>query len=120
VDGCSQEAEAALLACRWEGNVRELRNVVERAVLSGKGKDVAAADLRLTPGDAGPRLSPPAGPSGPPLGPEGIDLPAVQGAIERRYFEEALRMAAGNETKASLLLGVNYHTFRYRRRRLGL
>jgi DNA-binding protein Fis len=44
----------------------------------------------------------------------------VQESIEKRYIEEALRLAAGKETKASQLLGVNYHTFRYRRRKLGL
>ena len=120
VSGFSPEAEGALLACPWEGNIRELRNVVERAVLSGKGKEVAAADLRLTPGGAVHRVPHPAGPSGPPLTPEGIDLPAVQESIEKRYIEEALRLAAGKETKASQLLGVNYHTFRYRRRKLGL
>lgn len=122
VTGFSPEAEAALIGCPWEGNVRELRNVVERAILSGKGKEVAAADLRLSQGGTGLRLPPPesAGPSGPPLTPEGIDLPAVQEAIEKRYIEEALRLAAGKETKAAQLLGVNYHTFRYRRKRLGL
>jgi DNA-binding protein Fis len=44
----------------------------------------------------------------------------VQEAIEKRYIEEALRLAAGKETKAAQLLGVNYHTFRYRRRKFGL
>ena len=39
VIGFSTEAEGALLAYPWEGNIRELRNVVERAILSGKGKE---------------------------------------------------------------------------------
>ena len=120
VSGFSPDAEEALLACPWEGNIRELRNVVERAILSGKGKEVVTADLRLATGGVGRRIPPSAGPSGPPLTPEGIDLPSVQESIEKRYIEEALRLAEGKETKASQLLGVNYHTFRYRRRRLGL
>jgi DNA-binding NtrC family response regulator len=70
--------------------------------------------------EPGYRVRAPAGPSGPPLTPDGIDLPAVQESIERRYFEEALRLAAGKETKASQFLGINYHTFRYRRRKSGL
>jgi DNA-binding NtrC family response regulator len=117
----SPEAEEALLACSWEGNVRELRNVVERAVLTGKGMEVGAADLRLVPGGGGAR---PVGTGGgvqaPPLTSSGVDLASIQESIEKRYIGEALRLAGENESKAAQLLNINYHTFRYRRKRLGL
>jgi len=117
----SPETEEALLAHAWEGNVRELRNVVERAVLTGKGAEMATADLRLGSGSAGAR---PAGTGGgvpvPPLTPSGVDLASIQESVERRYIGEALRLAGGNETKAAQLLNINYHTFRYRRKKLGL
>ena len=45
VSGFSDEAMAALQHYRWPGNVRELQNVVERAVLLGKGPIVTVADL---------------------------------------------------------------------------
>jgi DNA-binding NtrC family response regulator len=121
VEAFTREAEEAILAWPWEGNVRELRNVVERAVLTGRGHQVEVADLGLAPGGA-PVREPAQGPAAmlPPLDAGGVDLPAVQESIEKHYLEQALRLAAGNETRASQLLGVNYHTFRYRRKKLGL
>ncbi|HEX9204753.1 MAG TPA: sigma-54 dependent transcriptional regulator [Candidatus Deferrimicrobiaceae bacterium] len=117
----SPEAEETLLAYGWEGNVRELRNVVERAVLTGRGPQIEVADLRLGTGGA-PDTTPADG-SGdmlPPLTAEGVGLASVQESVERHYIGEALRLADGNETKAAQLLNINYHTFRYRRKKLGL
>ena len=116
----SPEAEEALLAHAWEGNVRELRNVVERTVLTGRGQQIGVADLRLGPGDA-PVRTPVHGPGDmlPPLTAGGVDLASVQESVERHYIGEALRLADGNETRAAQLLNINYHTFRYRRKKLG-
>ena len=115
----SPEAEEALLTHPWEGNVRELRNVVERAVLTGKGTEIGASDLRLV--SAGARQ---AGTGGAGLAPlltsSGVDLTSIQESIEKRYIVDAIRLASGNESKAAQLLNVNYHTFRYRRKKLGL
>ena len=121
VTGFSPEAEEALFAHPWEGNVRELRNVVERAVLTGKGMAIGVADLRLVSG-AGGVHSPGAGEGGPvpPLTSSGVDITSIQESIEKRYIVDAIRMAGGNESKAAQLLNVNYHTFRYRRKKLGL
>ncbi|MBF8259753.1 MAG: Sigma-54-dependent Fis family transcriptional regulator [Actinobacteria bacterium] len=121
VAGFSRESEEALLSHSWEGNVRELRNVVERAVLTSRGPEIAVTDLRIDPGGPSSR---PSGFSGgeavPPLTAEGVDLASVQESIEKRYLGEALRLANGNETRAAQLLNINYHTFRYRRKKLGL
>ena len=116
----SPEAEEALLAHAWEGNVRELRNVVERTVLTGRGQQIGVADLRLGPGDA-PVRTPVHGPGDmfPPVTAGGVDLASVQESVERHYIGEALRLADGNETRAAQLLNINYHTFRYRRKKLG-
>jgi transcriptional regulator with PAS, ATPase and Fis domain len=54
----------------------------------------------------------------PPLTKEGLDLGSTQEALEKFYIEEALRLAAGNESKAAKLLNVNHHTFRYRKKKL--
>lgn len=121
VTGFSPDAEEMLLAHAWEGNVRELRNVVERAVLTGKGTEVGAGDLRLV---AAGTVARPSGAGGggtvPPLTPSGVDFASIQEMVEKRYIVEALRLAGGNESKAAQLLNVNYHTFRYRRKKLGL
>jgi DNA-binding NtrC family response regulator len=52
--------------------------------------------------------------------PEGIDLEGAHESLDKHFFQEVLRMTGGNETRAALLLRINYHTFRYRRKKLGI
>ena len=52
------------------------------------------------------------------LPPEGIDLDERLQSIERKYLENALNLAKGNESQAARLLNLNHHTFRYRRKKL--
>jgi DNA-binding NtrC family response regulator len=119
--GISREAREALIRYRWKGNVRELRNFVERGVLVGKGAELTGEDLGLGEED-GSAEPPSAGGEilHPLLPPEGVDLGMAHESVDRHFFREALRMAGGNETQAALLLRINYSTFRYRRRKLGL
>lgn len=115
----SPQAESALMAYNWVGNVRELKNLIERAVLTGKGSELTVEDLGIQDMSRGRMLKEMRNELGcPPISPMGIDLPSVQGSLERYYIREALRMAEGNETKAAMLLNLNHHTFRYRRRKL--
>jgi len=117
--GFSPAAEHALVAHRWTGNVRELKNVIERGALIGKGPDLHPGDLGLENADG---LAPANGMSGAgpftPLPPEGLDLTALETALEKYYLEAALEMAAGNESRAARLLHLNHHTFRYRLKKL--
>ena len=106
-----KEAEARLKAHTWTGNVRELRNIIERSVLVGTGPELLAEDLGLEIEAAALNAEA-------DLPPEGLDLPAVLQMQERRYLEQALELTKGNEKKAARLLNLNYHTFRYRRRKL--
>ena len=111
--GISPEAEEALLAHHWTGNVRELKNLVERAVLTGRGPELLPGDLGL-PAWTGTE---PAGLDLPPVPACGVDFPALVRAFERHYIEQALSLSRGNESEAARLLNMNHHTFRYRRRR---
>jgi DNA-binding NtrC family response regulator len=119
--GISREAQEALRNYRWKGNVRELRNFVERGVLVGKGPELTLKDLGLEernisadrPLSAEEILHP-------LVPPEGIDLQGAHESLDQHFFREVLRMTGGNETRAALLLRINYHTFRYRRKKLGL
>ena len=119
--GMTPEAERALLVHRWRGNVRELRNLIERGVLAGRGGELTVHDLGLETG--GGDIPPDWDSRGrgfPPIPPEGVDFAALQESFERSFVEQAFRMARGNESKAARLLGMNHHTFRYHRKKLGI
>ncbi|MEW6501566.1 MAG: sigma-54 dependent transcriptional regulator [Thermodesulfobacteriota bacterium] len=120
ITGFTREAEASLLAHRWSGNVRELRNLVECGVLVGKGAELTAVDLGFGPGSVTAASPAPAGlrEQLPPLTNDGLDLEATLRAIEALYCREAMRLAGGNESQAARLLRLNHHTFRYRRKKL--
>ena len=114
VRGLTPAAVQALETHRWTGNVRELRNVIERAVLLASEDHIGPEELDL--GAANPAAAPTAPFA--PLPPQGLDLTAALAAMECFYFRQALEMTAGNESRAARLLGLNHHTFRYRRRKL--
>jgi DNA-binding NtrC family response regulator len=54
----------------------------------------------------------------PPLSPAGVDFPTILEDIEKSYFEDALKIAKGNESKAAKMLKLTRDKFRYRRQRL--
>ena len=115
--GISSQAKEALISHNWTGNVRELKNLVERGVLIGKGPELMFRDLGLedtiqtqNKQSSKTMFS--------PIPPEGIDLSKVQQSLEKYYIDEAFKIAKGNESKAAKLLNINHHTFRYRRRKL--
>jgi len=111
----SSDALDALKAYDWTGNIRELKNVIERAVLIGRGPELTTDDLGLcrvvqnnTETSAGlPQISS-----------DGIDLHGVMQDIEAFYLKTALDMAGGNESAAARLLRMNHHTYRYKLRKL--
>jgi DNA-binding NtrC family response regulator len=117
----SSEAEKRLREFEWTGNVRELKNLIERGVLMGNGTELTSKDLGLTgtcqtdPGDGSGNAK-----SLPPISPTGIDLPDVIKAIEETYFSNALKLSNGNESKAAQLLNLTRDKFRYRRQKLAL
>lgn len=120
-NGFSREAREALMRHGWKGNVRELRNFVERGVLVGKGGELTREDLGLGEGNVPTeRHSADKDLLRPPLSPEGVDLREAHESVDRHFFSEALRLTGGNETQAAELLRINYSTFRYRRRKMGL
>lgn len=98
----------ALTRHTWPGNIRELRNVVERSVLLSEGRaltrDTLPPDLTKG-GDAEPARG-----ALPELGPDGLDLEEM----ERALLREALRRTEGNRTEAGRLLGLSRHQIRNR------
>jgi DNA-binding NtrC family response regulator len=121
ITGLSPEAEELLQQRAWPGNVRELKAVMERAVLAARGPEIGPDELTGPGSPPGGAAGPAAGAGGlPPLTAAGLDLGAVLEQTERRYLAEALELAGGSDARAAELLGLNYHTFRYRKKKLGL
>ena len=118
--GLTPEAERALLRFHWRGNVRELKNIIERAALIGKGPELTLLDLGIQEADRADEQKHLPGELTPAISQTGIDLPSLLESLERRYIEEALRITKTNETKAAELLHLKYSTFRYRRRILNI
>ena len=96
----TDDAILAIEANRWSGNIRELLNVVRRAVIMADGARVSAADLGL-----------PSAPQSADAGPSGdLDLRRVREESERHAVLAALARADGNIARASELLGVSRPT----------
>ncbi len=115
--GISHKAAAALKNHNWTGNVRELKNIIERGVLIGKGPELMPHDLGFDT-FLKPQELENSHMEFPGLPASGIDFPALQNRFEKHYFDEAVKITGGNESKAAKLLNLNLHTFRYRRKKL--
>ena len=109
-------ADAALESYGWPGNIRELRNVIESAVLLEDGPLLATEHLRLEATESDrpelPTLVHDALVK--PLPAEGVDLLALIAQIEEALLRKAYTAAGGNQTRAAQLLGLNRDKLRYR------
>ena len=100
-----------LLKHDWPGNIRELENVLERAVALEATPTVLIESLPPSIRDGSSR-----GPSAQPsndLPDTGFDLEAHVKEIERAYLAQALDRAGGVQVKAAELLGMSFRSFRY-------
>jgi DNA-binding NtrC family response regulator len=97
----ASDAEKVLLTHAWAGNVRELRNAIERASIVCDGSVIRASDLLLAP---------------PATVPDTINLEL----LEQRAIERALRETQGNRTKAARRLGIARTQLYQRLRKYGL
>ncbi|MBI4123920.1 MAG: sigma-54-dependent Fis family transcriptional regulator [Betaproteobacteria bacterium] len=105
------EALEALSRHDFPGNIRELENILERAVALSGSEQIGVEDLRLAPLAAEAE----AGRAG---GPE--PLPDYLDALERKAILEALAKTGFNRTAAAKLLGITFRQLRYRMQRLGI
>ena len=113
VRGVAPDALAVLEQYHWPGNIRELENVVERAIVLGSSElleaDGLPAGLRQPRDRHDVPLELPA---------EGIDLQAMLDRIEHRYMQLALERVGGVQTRAAELLRVSFRQFRYKLQKL--
>ena len=107
----SDEAMDALQRYPFPGNVRELENILERAITLCDGNTIQAADLRLT----ALATSSTASSTG-----SGVQLEPFLDSIERDTIVKALEQTRYNKTAAAKLLGISFRALRYRLKKLGL
>jgi two-component system response regulator PilR (NtrC family) len=106
----SDGALRALATYSFPGNVRELENILERAVALHSGPTIEPGDLQLGPDEMG----------GENLGRGSETLDDYLNRLERQAILEALQKTEGNRTAAARVLGVTFRSLRYRLDRLGI
>ena len=117
--GFSSQARSLLESHRFTGNVRELKNIIERSVLVAKNQLLSVEEMGLFPQETlslvPEKMSKPRVES---LPEEGIHLVDLLSGIERQYMSLAMKQSRDNESQAAKLLNMNHHTFRYRWKKL--
>ena len=114
------EALAALLAYSFPGNVRELENVLERAVALCEGNTIKPDDLRLVPGAAKAAPVEEDEDEGPESAGEGGGLDSYISNLEREAIMKALQETRYNKTAAAKKLGITFRALRYKLKKLGI
>jgi two-component system NtrC family response regulator len=110
IEGTTREAKDLFMKYDYPGNVRELENIMERAVVISRDPLISLGDLPFK--DQGQKHAPAADEK------RGTLRKSVE-AVERRLIEEALEEAAGNQTNAAAALGLSERMLRYKLKKYG-
>jgi DNA-binding NtrC family response regulator len=102
IRGLTHEARDILLRYDYPGNVRELENLIERAVVLTRDDVIGTSDLPLTVHDPEVEYE------------KGTNLTATVEAVERRMIRDALARSEGVQTRAAELLGISERALRYK------
>ena len=106
VSGLDDSAKAMLEGGRWSGNIRELQNVIEKAVILSEGVSLTAKDIQREPARGG----------APSVGP----LKSVSEEEEERLVREAVERCNGNISAAAKALGISRPTLYAKMKKYGL
>ena len=105
IEGFDASAAEMLVSCQWPGNLRQLNNVMKRAVLLTRGRLITTAELSQA---MGPVLQQP------------TTAPLHDEADERERIIQALQQTNGNKSKAARLLGIDRKTIYNKIEKLGI
>ena len=109
--GFTERARETLMDHRWPGNIRELKNVVERSVYRHGTSEIPLDEIIIDPFRRQPTIhTTENSPSGAPELP--LDLRQFQFDQEREIVEKSLQQARFNQKQAAQLLGLTYHQLR--------
>ena len=109
--GFTERARETLLHYRWPGNIRELKNVVERSVYRHSSIEEPLDDIIIDPFRRQPAVH--AEPAGEKVGPSlPLDLRQFQLEQEKGLLQQSLQQARFNQKQAAELLGLTYHQLR--------
>jgi two-component system, NtrC family, response regulator AtoC len=111
--GISSMAEKLLVEYNWPGNIRELKNVIERAIILGTDENLLLENLPLEIVAKASQMSVPMTTF--KLPPEGIDIEEV----ERELIKQSLEITDWNQSKAAKKLNLGIDAFRYRMKKFG-
>jgi len=111
----SDEAMECLKQHNYTGNVRELINILQRAMTMCDGKVIQPADLLLEQVDVNE-----AAPAQADEKQDDESLDSYMEGIEKKMLEEALRNARYNKTRAAEQLGISFRSFRYKLKKFGI
>ncbi len=113
----SPEAMDSLCSHSYSGNVRELINILQRAVTMSDGKVIRPEDLMLEYVDIN---EPDSGEAASADKPEDESLDTYIENIEKKMLEDALKKARYNKTRAAEMLGISFRSFRYKLKKFGI
>jgi two-component system NtrC family response regulator len=113
ITGVSAEARERLMRYSYPGNVRELENIIERAVVLSKGGTITTADLPLhiRTAESEEKIC---------VTKKGPSLTDTVETVERGLIIEALKDAGGIQTRAAEKLGISERVLRYKLRKYGI
>ncbi len=117
IKSISPQALSALIRYSYPGNVRELENIIERAVIMEKGDAIRRLDLRRSGAWEGPALPDSLWEDMQPFRKMKAD---VVGRFEKEYLSQVLRIYGGNMSKAARHAGMNIKNFHEKMARYGL
>ncbi len=117
IKGVTQEVLDLFMELPWEGNVRELRNVIERAYIMAKGEFISIEDIpeeyrerKIKTKDEEKSLDET----------EFEETPTTLEEVEKRYIAKILKLTSGNRSKAAKILGLSRRSLYRKLKRYGM